>query len=76
MLARIPIISLVVLGLLGIGFVVFRTGIHPRSYSIPSGSMPPTIVPGDYIFASGDYYRSHTPVPGDIVLSHLPREGS
>ena len=75
MLARVLIIALTVLGLLGIGFVVFTTGINPRSYSMPSGSMAPATVPGEMIFASGGFYRSHTPVAGDIVLFNVPRDG-
>ena len=27
------------------------------------------------IFAAGGFYRSHTPVPGDIILFNVPREG-
>ena len=75
MLARLLIIPSTVLCLLAIGYVVFTTGIQPRSYSNPSGSMAPTIMPGDMIFASGGFYRSHAPVPGDIALFNLPREG-
>ena len=75
MLARLLIIPSTVLCVLLIGYVVFTTGIHPRSYSNPSGSMAPTIVPGEMIFASGGFYPSHTPVPGDIVLFNVPREG-
>ena len=75
MLARLLIIPSTVLCLLAIGYVVFTTGIHPRSYSNPSGSMAPTIVPGDMIFASGGFYENHAPAPGDIALFNLPREG-
>ena len=75
MLARLSIIALTVLGLLAIGYVVFMTGINPRSYSIPAGSMEPAVVPGEMIFAAGGFYRSHTPVPGDIILFNVPREG-
>jgi signal peptidase I len=75
MLARLLIIPSTVLCVLAIGYVVFTTGIGPRSYSNPSGSMAPTIVTGDMIFASGGFYPSHTPIPGDIVLFNVPREG-
>jgi signal peptidase I len=75
MLARLLIIPSTVLCLLAIGYVVFTTGFHVRSYSNPSGSMAPTIVPGEMIFASGGFYASHTPIPGDIILFHVPREG-
>jgi signal peptidase I len=27
------------------------------------------------ILASGDFYASHTPIPGDIILFNVPREG-
>ena len=75
MLARLLIIPSTVLCVLAIGYVVFTTGNQPRSYSNPSGSMAPTIVPGEMIFASGGFYPSHTPIPGDIVLFNVPREG-
>jgi signal peptidase I len=75
MLARLLIIPSTVLCLLTIGYVVFTTGIHPRSYSIPAGSMAPALVPGELIFASGGFYASHTPIPGDIVLFNVQREG-
>ena len=75
MLARLLIIPSTVLCLLAIGYVVFTTGIHVRSYSIPAGSMAPALVPGELIFASGGFYASHTPVPGDIILFDVPREG-
>ena len=75
MLARLLIIPSTVLCLLAIGYIVFTTGIHVRSYSMPSGSMSPTLVPGELILASGAFYASHTPVPGDIILFNVPREG-
>jgi signal peptidase I len=75
MLARLLIIPSTVLGLLVVGYVTFTTGIFVRSYFIPAGSMAPAVGPGEMIFASGGYYASHTPVPGDIVLFNLPREG-
>lgn len=44
-------------------------------YSIPSGSMTPTLLPGDYIVASGLWYRDHPPVRGDIAI-HVRSDGT
>ena len=75
MLARLLIIPSIVVFVLAAGYVVFTTGIHVRSYSMPAGSMAPALVPGEMIFASGGFYSNQVPVPGDIVLFNLPRDG-
>ena len=41
---------------------------NPRSFLVPSSSMEPTIVKGDRILADMDYYRTHKPQDGDVVL--------
>jgi signal peptidase I len=46
------------------------------NYSIPSASMIPTLVPGEMIFASRHYYRSHAPAPGDVVIYHTEENGT
>jgi len=75
MLARLLIIPSTLLCLLAFGYVLATTGFPAHRYSIPAGSMIPTLVPGEMIFASGDYYRSHTPVPGDVVLFNMSWHG-
>jgi signal peptidase I len=74
-LSYVLIILSIVLGVLGFGYVIATTGLLTTSYSTPSGSMIPTLQVGDMIFASSHYYRSHTPVPGDVVLFHRPWHG-
>jgi signal peptidase I len=69
------IIPSTVLGALAFGYAIATTGITPKSYSIPSGSMIPTLEVGEMIFASHNYYRRHAPVPGDVVLFHMPWHG-
>ena len=68
MLARLLVIPSIVLGVLAIRYVVFTTGIDPRSFSVAAGSMAPTVMEREMILASADFYADRAPVPGDIVL--------
>jgi signal peptidase I len=43
-----------------------------QPFSIPSASTAPTLLIGDYLIAWSDYYRSHAPERGDIVVFDLP----
>jgi signal peptidase I len=45
-----------------------------RSFSMPSISMEPTVLRGDYVLADFDSYRDSKPKRGDIVL--IRKEGS
>lgn len=44
------------------------------AYSIPAGSMSPTIVAGDRLLAWKNYYADHEPRRGDIAVFKLPRD--
>ena len=46
----------------------------PRTYSIPSGSSAPTLVPGDYVMASRNHYRDRAPQRGELIVFKLPRD--
>lgn len=70
----------VYIALLGLhfGFALFVSGSHlaARSYSIPSGSMIPTLVPGDYVMADMTIYKEAVPENGDIIIfDSFDREG-
>ena len=41
-------------------------------FRIPSGSMEPTLMPGDFIFANSYAYRSAPPERGDVVVFTFP----
>jgi signal peptidase I len=43
-----------------------------RPFSVPSVSMLPTLVVGDYFFVVGSYYHLHPPARGDSVVFKLP----
>jgi signal peptidase I len=43
-----------------------------RSYSIPSSTMEPTLLVGDYLVSDPRYYRSHKPQRGDVVIFTYP----
>lgn len=60
------------LGALGFGYTLLKTGVSIANYNIPSSSMAPTLVPGDYLFAAKGYYESHAPEIGDVVVHYRP----
>lgn len=41
-------------------------------FKIPTGSMEPTLVPGDKIFVNRFIYRFHPPQRGDVVVFRYP----
>ena len=50
-------------------FVEGRTSLYAaRSFDVPSGSMIPTILPGDYVRADMHAYDAAVPQPGDIIV--------
>ena len=52
--------------------VIMKTTIV-QSYAIPTGSMMPTIMPGDKVFGNRLVYRFREPEPGDII-AFIPPE--
>ena len=52
----------------GLGQALPRQQFAVRPFSIPSGSMMPTIVPGDFVMADMNFYRARTPRNGDIII--------
>ena len=47
----------------------------PRSFTMPTFGMEPTILKGELFYALEDYYRTAVPQRGDIVLYKIPRKG-
>jgi len=45
-----------------------------QAYKIPTGSMQPTLMPGDRILVSKITYRIHPPEIGDVVVFRAPIE--
>jgi signal peptidase I len=62
------------------GTASFALGLLPiptsNSYNIPSGSMTPTLVVGDYLTAKASAFGDHLPERGDIVLFEMPDDPS
>ena len=42
-------------------------------YKIPAKSMVPTLLPGDHILVNKLFYKTHEPLPGDVIIFELPR---
>ena len=70
------ILSFVAMVALVMGFVWVMKSFVYQAYSVPTGSMETTIMPGDMLFAEKISYRSHTPEQGDIVTFLDPRAAS
>lgn len=47
-----------------------------RAFSIPAGSMAPTVVVGDHLLADMTAYRKEGPKRGDVAIFLLPRDNS
>jgi len=45
---------------------------YAQAFTIPSGAMQPTLLPGDYIMVDKSVYRSQAPRRGDIVVFQYP----
>jgi len=43
-----------------------------KSFEIPSGSMKPSLLVGDYLYADMTYYRSAKPERGDLIVYSSP----
>ena len=58
---------------LALGFVWLMKTFVYQAYTVPTGSMEDTIVPGDMLFAEKITFRSRDPEPGEIVTFVDPR---
>jgi signal peptidase I len=59
-----------------IGFSTYINLFPIKLYRIPSPSMAPNLLPGDYFFIDKKYYRDKQPMRGDIVVFQLPIDPS
>lgn len=50
-----------------------RISLAARHYSMPAGSMAPTLMVGDFIIADARAYETSVPERGDIVIFKLPK---
>jgi signal peptidase I len=66
------LVYLGILAVLGLRDVSVVGDLHWQTFSIPSLSMEPTILVGDWILAVDGYYETHKPQRGDIVVFYLP----
>ena len=53
---------------------VMIRGFLVAPFYIPSGSMEPTLMPGDYILVNRLIYSLHPPQRGDIIVFRFPRD--
>ena len=67
------IVILVISGISMSMDMVFRDNII-KAYKIPSGSMQPTLEPGDHVLSNQLYYRYHNPTHGDVIIFKNPRD--
>ena len=44
-----------------------------RAFKIPSSSMKPSLLPGDYVLCNHIHYQTHNPARGDIIVFNYPR---
>ncbi|ADC89368.1 signal peptidase I [Thermocrinis albus DSM 14484] len=56
--------------------VLFIRTFVAQAYNIPSGSMQPTLLVGDFILVNKLVYRFSEPRRGDIVVFHWPKDPS
>jgi signal peptidase I len=64
-----------VLGLLLLVVLVPGRLFVAEPFEIPSGSMVPTLEPGQHVLADKLAYRFGSPARGDLVVFHAPRTG-
>jgi signal peptidase I len=62
----------VVIVLLAIGLALLIQAFVVKPYQIPSGSMEPTLDPGQRVLVNRVIYHLHDPHIGDIVVFHPP----
>jgi signal peptidase I len=54
--------------LIAVNYSTFHRASGFQTFSIPSTSMEPTLLPGDHIIVDMRYYRHHDPTYGDVVV--------
>ena len=64
-----------VIGLLALVVLVPGRLLVAETFEIPSGSMVPTLQPGEHVLADKLAYRFGDPQRGDLVVFHAPRTG-
>ncbi len=70
-----PIVELVLILVIAFGLAFAVQSWVVKPYSIPSGSMEPTLQPGDRVLANRFIYHLHPPRRGDVVVFHPPGHG-
>jgi len=46
-----------------------------KPFKIPTGSMEPTLIPGDFLLSNQLYFTDHNPGRGDVVIFKSPEDG-
>ncbi|MBN2200869.1 signal peptidase I [bacterium] len=46
-----------------------------KAFRIPTGSMTPTLEPGDHVLSNQLYFTDHNPAAGDVVIFKSPEDG-
>jgi signal peptidase I len=46
-----------------------------KPFKIPTGSMEPTLVPGDFLLSNQLFFTDHNPGRGDVVIYKSPQDG-
>lgn len=61
---------------LSVVFALFIKSYVIKAYIAPSGSMAPTIIPGDYILNNKFIYRFISPQRGDVIVCKSPKNSN
>ena len=73
-----PAVYLAVLAVsLGVDFLIssaFREHVI-KPFKIPTGSMAPALIPGDYLLSNQLFFTDHNPGRGDVVIFKSPEDG-
>jgi hypothetical protein len=59
-----------------IAFSIYNNFIPIKVYRIPTSSMAPTLLPGDYFLIDKNYYEKHAPQRGEIIVFQSPGDSS
>ena len=80
-LAPVACVLAVILAMLGAAYLLpsvpgVGSILSWRLFSIPSGSMQPTVRLGETVIADMTYYAGHAPARGDVAVYPLPGDGA